>query len=185
MVVKNVNFNGFGEFVNQWMGLPHETRKTLSHDGFIHCRADEDPCHRHFSELNIKSFDPGNYFYGIAMDFLCPQYQSWYTIATKGDIFESILGLNYKHRRDLYYDCLNNRDIPADRLRLCAKAGRLAHIINVVVYMVYLFGSRGPSLAIAFSEFLAENKLTWSREIAERFLRLANECERVWLRWYQ
>ena len=85
------------KFVYKWMELPRAVRKEYSYIGAIKCRMDSDPNH-YFCPINIESyFDPSNWVYAVTMRLMMPkmmQEVEW-SNETKGDIFESILGLNY------------------------------------------------------------------------------------------
>ena len=85
------------QFVYNWMGLPPAVRKYYSYSGAMKCRVDTDPKHYLCPIKNERYFDPSNWVYAVTMRLMMPRMMKeveW-TNETKGEIFESIMGLNY------------------------------------------------------------------------------------------
>ena len=79
------------------MELPKAARKEYSHSGAIKCRVPSDPRHYTCPIHNESYFDPSNWVYAVTMRLMMPKMmlEVGWNKGTKGDIFESILGLHY------------------------------------------------------------------------------------------
>ena len=120
----------FGDFVREWMHLPYQMRKLCSHSGAILARCDSDPVHYICPREGLRYFDPTNWVYAQALQLLCPELMAevnW-NLVTKGDVCESILGMDFVWRHGvsaflprnwgLIRQPLGGRREPGQRLRL-------------------------------------------------------------------
>ena len=92
------------DLVEAWVSrVPKEMRKTVSHSGAIRSRR-QAPTHYVCPDTGERYFDPCNYIYALAFNMLFPQLVEMYNWnqETKGDIFESLLGLAYCKRFSRY-----------------------------------------------------------------------------------
>ena len=85
-----------GDLVSGWMHLPHRTRKYWSYNGALRsCQGD--PSHYRCPFTLQDYLDPTNWIYAMALTIMCPSLMAQvnWSIETKGDICESIMGAHY------------------------------------------------------------------------------------------
>ena len=118
--VSHFDSDAFGDFVLLWMTMSKAMRKMLSHNGAVRSRSG-DPCHYRCPHEKVDYFDPANMIYSVALSILAPQLESedW-NAQTRGDICESLMGLNYLVKRGSMRGYLTLTKQVADIVDFCS-----------------------------------------------------------------
>ncbi len=146
----------FGEFVERWMELPQSVRKYFSHSGAVLALSPEDPVHYiSLHDRGVGYFDPTNWIYAQTMQLMCPELmlQVNWNNETKGDIFESIMGMHHE---------LRTSDSPVTEIRpeFERELAGVAGLINCRVYHVYKLHARVEGRLHEYMEWIV-NTARW------------------------